>query len=351
VLSKGFKLQGYFLDEHLYLIYIDKANLRVFIPGDIHYEYLRNSDREDLCRLYFRVKSLLRVIQETVLPPVLGKEDNMKKNIFLLFILIFSSIYSIVCFADGQVENYERLKLATTTSTDNTGLLDELLPAFTTATGIAVDVIAVGTGKAIALGENGDVDIIMVHARSKEDNFISEGYGVNRKDLMHNDFVILGPSSDPAGISVTGSAAEALEIISKNKSDFISRGDDSGTHTREKELWSATGITPSGTWYKEAGQGMGAVITMANDLEGYTLADRGTFLAMRGNIDLVILIEGDNKLFNPYGIIAVNPALHEHTNYEGAMSLITFLTSRKGQSIIGNFRKNGEQLFYPDVIK
>jgi len=271
----------------------------------------------------------------------------MKKIIFLLFILIISSF----CFAEGQVENSERLKLATTTSTENTGLLDELLPAFTASTGIEVDVIAVGTGKAIALGENGDVDIIMVHARSKEDSFVADGYGVNRRDLMHNDFVVLGPSSDPAGIGGTSSAADALEKISRNAADFVSRGDDSGTHTREKELWSAAGITPSGTWYKEAGQGMGAVITMANDLEGYTLSDRGTFLAMMDKIDLVVLVEGDSKLFNPYGIIAVNPALHEHANYEGAMSLITFLTSGKGQSIIGDFRKNGEQLFYPDVIK
>ncbi len=275
----------------------------------------------------------------------------MKKTKFLLFILIISSIYSFNCHAEGQIEKSEKLRLATTTSTENTGLLDELLPAFTASTGFEVDVIAVGTGKAIALGENGDVDIIMVHARSREDSFVADGYGVNRRDLMHNDFVILGPSGDPAGIIGTSSAEEALTLISNNRADFISRGDDSGTHTKEKELWSAAGIKPSGTWYKEAGQGMGAVITMANDLEGYTLSDRGTFLSMRDKIDLVVLIEGDDKLFNPYGIIAVNPALHEHANYDGAMSLITFLTSRKGQSIIGEFRKNGEQLFYPDVIK
>jgi len=275
----------------------------------------------------------------------------MKKNKFLLFILIISSLYTFNSFAEGQFENQQRLKLATTTSTENTGLLDILIPAFTDSTGIEVDVIAVGTGKAIALGENGDVDIIMVHARSREDNFVAEGYGVNRRDLMYNDFVILGPPNDPAGIADTYSASDALEKISKFEADFISRGDDSGTHTREKELWTAAGITPSGTWYKEAGQGMGAVITMTNDLEGYTLSDRGTYLSMKDKIDLIVFVEGDDKLFNPYGIIAVNPALHEHTNYEGAMKLITFLTSIKGQNIIGNFRKNGEQLFYPDVIK
>lgn len=275
----------------------------------------------------------------------------MKKYIFLLFVLLISSIYSIGCFAVGQTEKSKRLKLATTTSTENTGLLDVLIPAFTAETGIEVDVIAVGTGKAFALGKNGDVDVIIVHARSKEDDFVSKGFGVNRRDMMHNDFVILGPSGDQAGISGTSSATEALKKIISNSSDFVSRGDDSGTHTREKELWAAAGITPSGTWYKEAGQGMGAVITMTDDLKGYTLSDRGTYLAMMDKIDLIVLVEGDSKLFNPYGIIAVNPALHEHVNYEGAMSLITFLTSGKGQSIIGNFRKNGEQLFYPDVIK
>jgi len=275
----------------------------------------------------------------------------MKKTNFLLFILIISLIYSLNSFAEGQSEKQKRLKLATTTSTENTGLLDVLIPAFTASTGIEVDVIAVGTGKAIALGENGDVDIIMVHARRREDNFVSEGYGVNRRDLMHNDFVILGPPGNPAGIITTDSAVEALAKISSYKADFISRGDDSGTHTKEKELWADADIPPSGKWYKEAGQGMGAVITMANDLEGYTLSDRGTFLAMMDKIDLLVLVEGDDKLFNPYGIIAVNPALHEHVNYEGAMSLITFLTSKEGQGIIGKFRKNGEQLFYPDVIK
>ncbi len=275
----------------------------------------------------------------------------MKKTKFLLFILIISSIYSFPSFAQGQSENQKKLKLATTTSTENTGLLDILIPAFTASTGIEVDVIAVGTGKAIALGENGDVDIIMVHARSMEDKFVTEGYGVNRRDLMHNDFVILGPFDDPGGIAGTSSAAYALKTISKIEADFISRGDDSGTHTREKELWFAAGIAPSGTWYKEAGQGMGAVLTMTNDLEGYTLSDRGTYLSMKDKLDLVVLVEGDDQLFNPYGIIAVNPALHKHVNYKAAMSLITFLSSAQGQSIIGDFRKNGEQLFYPDVLR
>jgi len=286
---------------------------------------------------------------------VFGKEDNMEKILFILFIIIISSF----CYAEGQIENQsdnqtstqQRLRLATTTSTENTGLLDVLIPAFTNRTGIKVDVIAVGTGKAITLGENGDVDIIMVHARSREDSFVSDGYGVNRRNLMHNDFVILGPPDDPAGISSVKDAAKAFKKIQLTKSSFISRGDDSGTNTKEKELWNTAGVIPAGKWYKEAGQGMGAVITMANDMQGYTLSDRGTYLALRDKIDLAVLVEGDPKLFNPYGVIAVNPAIHDGINYEDAMRLIAFLTSGEGQSIIKNFQKNGEKLFYPDVIK
>jgi len=279
----------------------------------------------------------------------------MKKILFILFIIIISSF----CYAEGQIENQSdnqtstqpRLRLATTTSTENTGLLDVLIPAFTNRTGIKVDVIAVGTGKAITLGENGDVDIIMVHARSREDSFVSDGYGVNRRNLMHNDFVILGPPDNPAGINPVKDAAKAFKKIQLTKSSFISRGDDSGTNTKEKELWNTAGVTPEGKWYKEAGQGMGAVITMANDMQGYTLSDRGTYLALKDKIDLAVLVEGDPKLFNPYGVIAVNPAIHDGINYEGAMRLIAFLTSGEGQSIIKNFQKNGENLFYPDVIK
>ena len=298
---------------------------------------------------------LRRVVLETILPPVFGKEDNMKNILFILFIIIISSF----CYAEGQIENQsenqtttqQRLRLATTTSTENTGLLDVLIPAFTAKTGIKVDVVAVGTGKAITLGENGDVDIIMVHARSREDSFVSDGYGVNRRDLMHNDFVILGPPDDPAGISTVKDAAEAFKQIQLTESSFISRGDDSGTNTKEKELWNAAGVIPAGKWYKEAGQGMGAVITMTNDMQAYTLSDRGTYLALKDKIDLSVLVERDPKLFNPYGVIAVNPAVHDGINYDGAMRLIAFLTSREGQSIIKNFNKNGEKLFYPDVIE
>ncbi len=253
--------------------------------------------------------------------------------------------------AEGQYEESTHIKLATTTSTENTGLLAVLLPVFKEKTNIQVDVIAVGTGKAIAHGENGDVDLILVHARSREDAFVEAGYGVNRRDVMHNDFVILGPVSDPAGIKGMTTAAEALAAVAAAKQDFLSRGDDSGTHTKERSLWKAAGMTPSGTWYKETGQGMGSVLTMTNEVQGYTITDRGTWLAMKEKLDLVILVEGDPVLFNPYGVIAVNPDLHSHVNYEGAMSFITFLTGPTGQAIIRDFKKNGEPLFYADALK
>lgn len=254
--------------------------------------------------------------------------------------------------AEGQYEKETtHIKLATTTSTENSGLLAELLPVFQNDANIIIDVIAVGTGKAIAHGENGDVDLILVHARSREDAFVEAGFGVNRRDVMHNDFVILGPASDPAGIKGMKSAAEALAAVAAANENFMSRGDDSGTHTKEKSLWKSADITPEGEWYKETGQGMGAVLTMTNEVQGYTMTDRGTWLAMKDKLDLEILLEGDSVLFNPYGVIAVNPEMHSHVDYEGAMAFITFLTGPKGQSIIRDFKKNGEQLFYPDAVK
>jgi tungstate transport system substrate-binding protein len=261
-------------------------------------------------------------------------------------------------FAEGQLESAEgaptpenpRVKLATTTSTDNSGLLEYLLPEFTADTGYKVDVIAVGTGAALELGEKGDVDVVLVHARPKEDAFVEAGYGVNRKDVMHNDFVILGPKNDPAGITSADSAAEAFEQIADTGADFVSRGDNSGTHFKEQQIWKEAGVSPSGNWYKEAGQGMGAVITMANDMQGYTLSDRGTFIAMRNKIDLVVQFDGDPMLFNPYGIIAVNPDRHPHINYDGAMSLVNWIVSEKAQLLIEDFEKGGDQLFYPDAL-
>ena len=287
----------------------------------------------------------------------------MKRVVTFLGILLV--ICSVTLFAEGTQEQPQgkaaqteeqaapenpRVKLATTTSTDNSGLLGYLLPEFTENTGYTVDVIAVGTGAALGLGEKGDVDVVLVHAREKEDAFVDGGYGVNRKDVMHNDFVILGPPSDPAGISSAETAGEAMESIAESESDFVSRGDNSGTHFKEQQLWESAGITPGGQWYKEAGQGMGAVITMTNDMQGYTLADRGTFIAMRDTIDLEVQFEGDPALFNPYGIIAVNPDKHPHINYDGAMALVNWIVSEKAQKLIAQFKKGGDQLFYPDAL-
>lgn len=247
----------------------------------------------------------------------------------------------------------QRLKMSTTTSTDNSGLLGVLLPPFEEAFNVKVDVIAVGTGKALALGSNGDVDVVLVHARAAEDQFVAEGSGVNRRDVMYNDFVLVGPASDPAGIKEAKSAAEALQKIAASQAQFVSRGDDSGTHKKEKILWREAGISPEGKWYQEAGQGMGAVLTMANDKQAYTMADRGTYLAFTEKIELQVLFEGDEILYNPYGIIAVNPAKYSHANYTMAMALIGWVTSPQGQQIIKEFgiEKFEIPLFYPMVIK
>jgi len=269
-------------------------------------------------------------------------------GVFFLKKIILFLITLLIFLAACSPKN--TLKLATTTSTENSGLLDYLLPVFTEETGIVVEVIAVGTGKAIKLGENGDVDVILVHARSAEDKFVSSGFGVNRRDVMHNDFVIIGNPEDVAGIKEAKNAADALLKISEKEVDFISRGDDSGTHKKEMQLWEKAEIEPSGKFYKEIGQGMGAVIMMANEVGAYTLTDRGTFLAMKDKISLEILYEGDHELFNPYGVIAVNPEKHKETNFKGAVKFIVWLTSSKAQNMINDFKKNGEHLFYPDAL-
>ena len=266
----------------------------------------------------------------------------------------------------------EKLILATTTSTENSGLLAYILPDFEASYNARVEVIAVGTGQALKLGEDGNCDVVLVHARSKEEAFVEAGYGVNRKDLMYNDFVIVGPASDPAGVKGMTDAAAALAKIAETQSQFVSRGDDSGTHVKEQFLWKESGlelqetisiitkkshedeityVRPFGEWYISAGQGMGAVLTMADELQAYTLTDRGTYLArtLKG-IDLVILVEGDPRLFNPYGIIAVNPQRHPHVNFGLAMSFIHWFTSVPTQKVIGEFGKDkfGQPLFVPD---
>lgn len=241
------------------------------------------------------------------------------------------------------------IKMATTTSTENSGLLDVLLPAFAKKTGITVHVIAVGSGRAIKLGENGDVDLIFVHARAAEDRFVENGFGVNRKDVMYNDFIIVGPKTDPAGIAKAASAHAALKKIAIKKAVFVSRGDESGTHMKEKALWQKASVAPTGKWYLEAGQGMEAVLIMANEKMGYALTDRGTYIAAEDKLELAVLFEKDLELFNPYGVIAVNPEKHKDIKYKEAMTFIDWIVTREAQDRIAGFTKNGKQLFFPNA--
>jgi tungstate transport system substrate-binding protein len=257
------------------------------------------------------------------------------------------------CFCVGLVANVLAedvvLRMATTTSTYETGLLDHILPPFEKKHDLKVHVISVGTGKAIKIAENGDVDVVLVHAKAAEEKFVADGYGVNRRDVMHNDFVVLGPEADPAGVAGMKDVGKALAKIAKSKSVFVSRGDDSGTHKKELLLWSKTDITPSGSWYLEAGQGMSTTLLMADEKNGYVLVDRATYLSKKDKLRLKLLLDGDAQLFNPYGIIAVSPYKHQHAKYELAMSLIAWITSPECQKMISEYKKCDTQLFYPDA--
>lgn len=241
------------------------------------------------------------------------------------------------------------LRLATTTSTENSGLLKFLLPRFERESGYKVHVISVGTGKALRMGRDGDVDVVLVHAPAAELRFVADGHGVDRRDVMYNDFIIVGPAADPAGVRGERDAAAALRRIAERGAVFVSRGDDSGTHKKERDLWQAAGVKPSGKWYLEAGQGMEQVLLMAGELGGYAVTDRGTWLAIRNKLPLQISSEGDTRLFNPYGIIAVNPARYPDTNYAGAKALIAWITSSSGQTLIADFKVNGAPLFVPSA--
>jgi len=267
----------------------------------------------------------------------------MKNITIVISLLLFLTILNSSLNASSKV-----LRLATTTSTDNSGLLDNIIPDFEKEFGYRVEVISVGTGKAIRLGQEGDVDIILVHARFAEDKFVKDGFGLNRQDVMYNDFVILGPKGSTE-LSDCKTIAEAYNKINEKELMFISRGDDSGTHKKEKIIWESAEVTPEGDWYKEIGQGMGAVLNMANEKLAYTMSDRGTYLAMKDKINLEIVFEGDKLLFNPYGVIAVNPNLNKAINNEAAQKFITWLTREDTQKKIGEFTINGEQLFIPDA--
>jgi tungstate transport system substrate-binding protein len=293
--------------------------------------------------------------------------------------LIVTCAALCLLLAVGGVSAEEKvLKMSTTTSTQASGLLDILLPELAKDTGIEVKVIAKGTGAAIRDGMDGNVDIIFVHAKQREEAFVADGYGTERYPVMHNDFVILGPASDPAGIKGMHDAAAALEQIAAANAPFVSRGDDSGTHTKEQALWQATGlelskqtqtivkkgaktevtfVSPetSDGWYNSIGQGMGKALTFADEKQAYVLADRGTYLKYKFGrdvpIELEVLCEGDPLLANPYGIIPVNPEKHPGVRYELAKQFAEWLTSERGQKLIAGYRLHGKQLFYPDAMK
>lgn len=253
---------------------------------------------------------------------------------------------SQTCFADNVVT------LQSTTSTENSGLLRYLLPKFKEKTGVTVRVVAVGTGQAIKNAMNGDGDALLVHAKTAEEKFVADGWGVERFDVMYNDFVIVGPKSDPAGIEGSGDVAQALKHISEKETLFLSRGDDSGTHKAERRLWAAVGIDPaphSGKWYREAGAGMGATINAAIGMDAYVLSDRATWMSFQNKAGHKIVFEGDPKLFNQYGVIKVNPDRHARANAEAAQAFIDWLLSKEGQQAIAAFKVNGQQLFFPNA--
>ena len=280
-------------------------------------------------------------------------------------------------FAPVQAESDKILKMATTTSTQASGLLDILLPAFKQDTGITVKVIAKGTGAALRDGMDGNVDLLFVHARAREDRFVAEGYGTSRYPVMHNDFVLLGPAADPAGIQGMTNAGEALKKIAAAKASFVSRGDDSGTHTKEQTLWLASGVAlaemsqtivkkgkkqeirsvapaDGSGWYLSIGQGMGKALTFADEKQAYILSDRGTYIKYKYGrkvaVDLVVLCEGDSALNNPYGMIPINPKKFPHVRFDLAEQFAAWITSARGQQVIDGYRLLGNQLFYPDAL-
>jgi len=250
----------------------------------------------------------------------------------------------------GQAAKRE-LRLATTTSTENSGLLDVLLPPFEEGYGVKVKVIAVGTGAAIRIAKDGNADIILVHARNLEDEFIAQGYGTKRYQVMHNDFVIVGPAEDVAKIESEKDVLRTLKTIATNKAGFVSRGDNSGTHIKETSLWEISGIKPEESWYLQSGSGMASTLRIANEKRAYTLSDRGTYLHLQKELDLVILCEGDGRLFNSYGVIPVSPERHTWVKYDLAMKLVKYITGKEGQEIIGQYgvAEFGEPLFIPDA--
>lgn len=266
-------------------------------------------------------------------------------------IAIIAALIGVIGSALPSAASAKELLLASTTSTENSGLFAYLLPIFEAQSSIKTRVIAVGTGQALRLARNGDADALLVHDPIAEKKFVAEGYGLNRRQIMYNDFVLIGPEGNPAGIANTKDILAALRTIAKTSAIFVSRGDDSGTHRAERRHWAAAGVDAaagSGRWYREAGAGMGAALNIASGINAYIIADRATWLSFRNKGKLRILVEGDPRLFNQYGVIQVNPARHPHVNAEAARAISDWLSSPTGQEAIAKFRVGGKQLFFPN---
>jgi tungstate transport system substrate-binding protein len=269
------------------------------------------------------------------------------------FFVLAAAVIAVAVLPTAALDAGENFIIVqSTTSTQNSGLFEHILPLFTKKTGIEVRVVAVGTGQALKNAENGDGDVVLVHSKPDEEKFVAEGWGVKRYPVMYNDFIIVGPAADPAKIAGLKQAPEALKRIAEAKAPFASRADDSGTHKAELKLWEQAGIQPkasSGSWYLETGSGMGATLNTAVGKQAYVLTDRGTWLAFANKDDFKVLVEGDDKLFNQYGVILVNPAKHPNVKAKEGQAFIDWLTGREGQAAIASYKIDGQQVFYPDA--
>jgi len=271
---------------------------------------------------------------------MIQEETGMFRRLLLAVLLV-------ACAAPASAQRFTTV--ASTTSTEQSGLFGHILPIFTRETGIEVRVVALGTGQALDVGRRGDADVVFVHDTAAEEKFVAEGFATRRFPLMYNDFVVVGPASDPAGIAGLRDVAEAWRRIAAKQAPFISRGDRSGTHAAELRLWQAAGVQPAGAWYREVGQGMGPALNTASAQDAYVFTDRGTWLSFRNRGSLMILVEGDQKLFNQYGVMLLNPAGHPHVKAADGQKFIDWLVSPAGQAAIASYKVGGEQLFFPNA--
>jgi len=271
----------------------------------------------------------------------------------ILGAVALATLAAVAAAPSAQAQD-KSIVVASTTSTEQSGLFGHILPEFTRKTGIAVKVVALGTGQALDTGRRGDADVVFVHDRVAEDKFVAEGFGVERRDVMYNDFVLIGPKADPAKVAGGKDVAAALKKIADAQAPFVSRGDKSGTHAAELRYFKDAGVDPTtgrGGWYRETGSGMGPALNTASSMNAYILADRGTWLSFKNRGDLAIVVEGDQKLFNPYGVMLVNPAKHPHVKKAEGMAFIDWIVSPEGQASIASYKVGGEQLFFPSAKK